>query len=143
MPSSPPPHSTHTHSFRYLRTPCTILILSSSLLLLLLLLLLLFIYLFIYLIFIFIYFYFFNRLFGCQNQDEICPPFRFLFSWCLSPLVCAPTEDGRHSAFCFWMSFQPMLHDWCNKGRGMCIQKNPCCYSIRVAYVAAAGSLSR
>ena len=49
-----------------------------------------------------------------------------------------------------YFSFQPVLHDWCNKGRGMCY---PVCgmvhikeplrnKSIRVAYVAAAGFLS-
>ena len=33
-----------------------------------------------------------------------------------------------------YFSFQPVLHDWCNKGRGMCYpvcgmmhKKNPCC----------------
>ena len=48
-----------------------------------------------------------------------------------------------------YFSFQLVLHDWCNKGRGMCYpvcgmvhKKNPCCYSERVAYVAAAGFLS-
>ena len=47
-------------------------------------------------------------------------------------------------------SFQPVLHDWRNKGRGMYYPvcgmmhiKEPCCYSERVAYVAAAGFLSR
>ena len=44
-------------------------------------------------------------------------------------------------------SFQPVLNDWCNKGCGMIypvcrILKNPCCYSERVAHVAAAGFLS-
>ena len=37
--------------------------------------------------------------------------------------------------------FQPVLHDWCNKGRGMCY---PLCemVHIRVAHVAEAGFLS-
>ena len=45
-----------------------------------------------------------------------------------------------------YFSFQPVLHDWCNKGRGMCY---PACKIIfaanrkRVAHVAAAGFLSR
>ena len=30
-----------------------------------------------------------------------------------------------------YFSFQPVLHDWCNKGRGMCYpvcgMMNPCC----------------
>ena len=46
-----------------------------------------------------------------------------------------------------YFSLQPVLHDWCNKGRGMCY---PVCRMvhikepllIRVAYVAAAGFLS-
>ena len=42
-----------------------------------------------------------------------------------------------------YFSFQPVLHDWCNKGRGMCY---PVCGMVhikeRVAYVAAAGFLS-
>ena len=44
-----------------------------------------------------------------------------------------------------YFSFQPVLHDWCNKGRGMSYPdcgmvhiKEP----VRVAYVAAAGFLS-
>ena len=37
-------------------------------------------------------------------------------------------------------SFQPVLHDWCIKGRGMCY---PVCVMERVAHVAAAGFLSR
>ena len=48
-----------------------------------------------------------------------------------------------------YFSFQPVLHDWCNKGRGMCYPvcgmvhiKEPCCQSERVAHVAAAGLLS-
>ena len=47
-----------------------------------------------------------------------------------------------------YFSFQPVLHDWCNKGRDICY---PVCgmmhikepfLSERVAYVAAAGFLS-
>ena len=44
-----------------------------------------------------------------------------------------------------YFSFQPVLHDWYNKGCGMCY---PVCgmvhikEPIRVAYVAAAGFLS-
>ena len=42
-----------------------------------------------------------------------------------------------------YVSFQPVLHDWCNKGRGMCY---PVCGMVhikeRVAYVAVAGFLS-
>ena len=48
-----------------------------------------------------------------------------------------------------YFSFQPVLHDWCNKCRGMCYPvcgivhiKEPLLLSIRVAYVAAAGFLS-
>ena len=48
-----------------------------------------------------------------------------------------------------YFSFQPVLHDWCNKGRGMCYSvcgmvhiKEPLKESIRVAYVAAVGFLS-
>ena len=45
-----------------------------------------------------------------------------------------------------YFSFQPVLHNWCNKGRGMCY---PVCgmvhikeaLPIRVAYVAAVGFL--
>ena len=47
------------------------------------------------------------------------------------------------------VSFQPVLHDWCNKGRGMYYPvcgmvhiKEPLLLSIRVAYVAATGFLS-
>ena len=36
-----------------------------------------------------------------------------------------------------YFSFQPVLHDWCNKGRGMCYPNQ------KVAHVAAAGFLSR
>ena len=44
-------------------------------------------------------------------------------------------------------SFQPVLHDWCNKGHGMCYpvcgMVHACCYSKRVAReVAAAASRS-
>ena len=45
-----------------------------------------------------------------------------------------------------YFSFQPVLHDWCNKDRGMCYPvwdvhiKEP--LLLRVAYVAAAGFLS-
>ena len=57
-------------------------------------------------------------------------------SWC----------DGS-SDWCFmvdllsYFSFQPVLHDWCNKGHGMCY---PVCgmMHIRVAHLAAAGFLS-
>ena len=49
-----------------------------------------------------------------------------------------------------YFSFQPVLHDWCNKGGGMCYPvcgmmhiKEPLLLSKRVAYVAAAGFLSR
>ena len=48
------------------------------------------------------------------------------------------------------ISFQPVLHDWCNKGRGMCC---PVCEMVHikehlvlseiVAHVAAAGFLFR
>ena len=50
-----------------------------------------------------------------------------------------------------YFSFQPVLHDWCNKGRGKCYPvcgmvhiKEPLLLidSIRVAYVTAAGFLS-
>ena len=50
-----------------------------------------------------------------------------------------------------YFSFQPVLHDWCNKGHGMCYHvcgmvhiKEPLHIkeSIRVSYVAAAGFLS-
>ena len=37
-----------------------------------------------------------------------------------------------------YFSVQPVLHDWCNKGRGMVHIK-----SKRVAHVVAAGFLSR
>ena len=49
-----------------------------------------------------------------------------------------------------YFSFQPVLHDWCNKGRGMCY---PVCGMVHIKepllligtsrYVAAAGFLSR
>ena len=26
----------------------------------------------------------------------------------------------KHSLFSLYFSFQPVLHDWCNKGSGMC-----------------------
>ena len=46
-----------------------------------------------------------------------------------------------------YFSFQPVLHDWCNKGRGMCY---PLCGMMHIkepllliAYVLAAGFLSR
>ena len=49
-----------------------------------------------------------------------------------------------------YFSFQPVLHDWFNKGRGMYYPvcgmmhiKEPLLLSERVAYVAAAGFLSR
>ena len=50
-----------------------------------------------------------------------------------------------------YFSFQPLLHDWCNKGRGvyysvceMVYIKDPYCKSERVAHVvAAADFLSR
>ena len=49
-----------------------------------------------------------------------------------------------------YSSFQPVLHDWCNKGRGMCfpvcgmvhIKEPLLLISERVAHVAAAGFLS-
>ena len=48
------------------------------------------------------------------------------------------------------LSFQPVHHDWYNKGRGMCYSvcgmahiKEPLLLSERVAHVAAAGFLSR
>ena len=48
-----------------------------------------------------------------------------------------------------YLYFQPVLHDWCNKGRGMCYPvcgmmhiKEPLLL-IGVALVAAAGFLSR
>ena len=44
-----------------------------------------------------------------------------------------------------YLSFQPVLHDWCNKGRGMCYLVCGMVHikeSERVAYVAAAGFLS-
>ena len=47
-----------------------------------------------------------------------------------------------------YFSFQPVLHDWCNKGRGMCY---PVCGMVHIKepllvignYVAAAGFLSQ
>ena len=48
-----------------------------------------------------------------------------------------------------YFSFQPVLHDWCDKGRGMC---NPVCgmvhikeplLSERVAHVVATGFISQ
>ena len=49
-----------------------------------------------------------------------------------------------------YFSFQPVLHDWCNKGRGMCYPacgmvhiKEPLLLIERVAHVAATGFLSR
>ena len=48
-----------------------------------------------------------------------------------------------------YFSFQPVLHDWCNKGRGMCYPvcgmvhiKEPLLLIDKIAYVAAAGFLS-
>ena len=48
-----------------------------------------------------------------------------------------------------YFSFQPLLHDWCNKGRGMYYPvygmvhiKEPLLQIERVAHVAAAGFLS-
>ena len=48
-----------------------------------------------------------------------------------------------------YFSFQPVFHDWCNKGRGMCYPvcgmvhiKEPLLLTEKVAYVAAAGFLS-
>ena len=48
-----------------------------------------------------------------------------------------------------YFSFQPVLHDWCIKGLGMCYPvcgmvhiKEPLLLIIRVAYVVAAGFLS-
>ena len=44
-----------------------------------------------------------------------------------------------------YFSFQPVLHDWCNKGRGMCYPvwygayKRTLAVNQKVAYVAAAG----
>ena len=56
-----------------------------------------------------------------------------------------PSWGGPLSYF----SFQPVLHDWCNKGRGMCYPvcgmvhiKEPLLLLERVVYVAAAGFLS-
>ena len=48
-----------------------------------------------------------------------------------------------------YLSLQPVLHDWYNKGRGMCYPvygmmiKEPLLYSERVAHLAAAGFFSR
>ena len=48
-----------------------------------------------------------------------------------------------------YFSFQSVLHDWCNKGRGMCYPvcgmvhiKEPLLLIGRVGYVGAAGLLS-
>ena len=48
-----------------------------------------------------------------------------------------------------YLSFQPVLHDWCNKGRGMCYPvcgmmhiKRTLAANQKVAHVAAAGFLS-
>ena len=48
-----------------------------------------------------------------------------------------------------YFSFQPVPHDWCNKGRGMCYPvcgmmhiKEPLLLIETLAYVAAAGFLS-
>ena len=48
-----------------------------------------------------------------------------------------------------YFSFHPVLHDWCNKGCGMCHPvcgmmhiKEPLLLMERVAHVAAAGFLS-
>ena len=48
-----------------------------------------------------------------------------------------------------YFSFQPVLHDWCNKGRGMCYPdcvmvhiKEPLLLIDKSAYVATAGFLS-
>ena len=48
-----------------------------------------------------------------------------------------------------YFSFQPVFHDWYNKGRGMCypvwddVYKRTLAANQRLAYVAAAGFLSR
>ena len=49
-----------------------------------------------------------------------------------------------------YFPFQPVLHDWCNKGRGMYYPvcgmmhiKEPLLLIGKVAYVAAAGFLAR
>ena len=48
-----------------------------------------------------------------------------------------------------YFSFQPVLHDWCNKGRGMCYPvcgmvhiKEPLLLIGKIAHVATAGFLS-
>ena len=45
-----------------------------------------------------------------------------------------------------YFSFQPVLHDWCNKGRGMCYLVSGLMYIKEpeiIAYEPAAGFLSR
>ena len=42
--------------------------------------------------------------------------FLLLMCWCVS-------------RFLLLLSFQPLLHDWCNKGRGMC---NPVCGMVHI-----------
>ena len=73
----------------------------------------------------------------------------------LRGIVPAGGAMGRRIDSAWWpplnyFSFQPVIHDWFNKGRGMCypvcgmvhIKKTTCCSSERVAHVAAAGFLS-
>ena len=42
-----------------------------------------------------------------------------------------------------YFSFQPVLHDWCNNGRGMMHIKEPLMLIGKSSYVAAAGLPSR
>ena len=37
----------------------------------------------------------------------------------------------RINSFLSYFSFQPVLHDWCNKGRGMCC---PVCGVVHINY---------
>ena len=60
-------------------------------------------------------------------------------------------QDSHYDIHTIDFSFQPLLHDWCNKGHGMCypvcgmmhIIKEPLLLIERVAHVAAVGFFSR
>ena len=38
---------------------------------------------------------------------------------CVYLCIYTHTHTG-HVCMCVYFSFQPVIHDWCNKGRGMC-----------------------
>ena len=86
---------------------------------------------------------------GCQNKVEAIATFKYILiiptpdGLCLPHYGAGRSSEVERSLMVRWVvgsilhgvdplsyfSFQPVLHDWCNKGRGMCY---PVCGMVHI-----------